>query len=132
MYFSCMPPFSYHAQRDTARTRSVRVAERLVHLKLRILGYSARVVAMFACVPVALRSGKREVLPRTALDLTHKIVAVAAVRPLLPVLTGAVLPQSQHCCRRRSCTQSDAQPQSRHVCCCRPCMQKDAPPQSRH
>ena len=74
----------------------------MVHLKLLTLGHRARVVAVhLSHVSLqALRSGEREVLPRTALDLTYKIVAVAAVRPLSPVLTdccaaavAALIPQ---------------------------------------
>ena len=61
----------------------LRVAECLVHLKLLTLGHCARVVAVHRLhvSQQALRSGKREVLPRTALNLTHKIGAVATVRP---------------------------------------------------
>ena len=73
-----------------------------MHLKLLTLGHRARVVAVHLShvSQQATRSGERAVLPRTALDLTYKIVAVAAVRPLSPVLTdccaaavAALIPQ---------------------------------------
>ena len=131
MYFSriCLLVCGdYHAQRDTARTgsdqcsatqgsalfseaRSVRVAECLAHLKLLTLGHSARVVAVHGShvSQQALRSGKREVLPRTAQDLTYKIAAVAAVRPLSPVRADrraaafeALLPQPRMFADRRA------------------------------
>ena len=67
----------------------LRVTECLVHLELLTLGHRAWVVAVHHShmSQQAPRRGKREILPRTALDLTHKIAAVAAVRPLSPVLT---------------------------------------------
>ena len=60
-----------------------------MHLKLLTLGHCARVVTVHRShvFQQALRPGKRVVLPRTVLDLTHKIAAVAAVYPLSPVLT---------------------------------------------
>ena len=85
--------------RARTRARSVRVAECLVHLKLLTLGQVVAVHLSHVSLQ-ALRSGEREVLPRTALDLTYKIVAVAAARPLSPVLTdcraaavAALIPQ---------------------------------------
>ena len=58
----------------------LRVAECLAHLKLLTLGHCARVVAVrrLHMSQQVRRAGKREVLPRTALDFTHKIAAVAA------------------------------------------------------
>ena len=91
--------------------RSVCVAECLVHLKLLTLGHRARVVAVHGShvSQQALRSGKREVLPRTAQDLTYKIAAVAAVRPLSPVRADrraaafeALLPQPRMFADRRA------------------------------
>ena len=63
------------------------VAECLVHLKLLTLGHRARVVAVHPShvSQQALRSGKREVLPRAALDSTDKTAAVATVRPPPPM-----------------------------------------------
>ena len=91
--------------------RRVRVAECLVHLKLLTLGHRARVVAVHRShvSQQALRSGKREVLPRTALDLTYKIAAVAAARPLSPVRAdrraaafAALMPQPRMFADRRA------------------------------
>ena len=69
----------------------LRVAERLVHLELLTLGHRARVVAVRSShmLQQAPRSGEWEILPRTALDLTHKIAAVTTPAPLSPMLAHA-------------------------------------------
>ena len=65
----------------------LRVAECLVHLKLLALGHCARVVAVHRShvSQQARRSGEWEILPRTALNLTYKTGAVAALCPLSPM-----------------------------------------------
>ena len=89
----------------------LRVAERLVHLKLLALGHRARVVAVHSLhvFQQALRSGKREVLPRAALNLTYKIATIAAVRPPPPMhaegrpaAVAALLPQPPVLADRRA------------------------------
>ena len=69
----------------------LRVAECLVHLELLTLGHRARVVAVRSShmLQQAPRSGEWEILPRTALDLTHKIAAVTTPVPLSPMLAHA-------------------------------------------
>ena len=99
----------------------LRVAECLVHLKLLPLGHRARVVTVrrLHVFQQALRRGKREVLPRAALNLTHKIATVAAVRPPPPMhaegrpaAVAALLPQSPVSAEGRSAAVAAPVPQS--------------------